>query len=763
MLVRLEAGGDAAALAPLAAALAQLGARMVVFPTDPRLGPEAAGSVVAGRHARPERPGSGSWVFTDPPVNGAAAWGAVVLPPLEGGVVRRLPASIRVDGEPVPTLPVAAARAAGLPTPETEYLPRFPASAEVLPAIDARRVLEGRVPAELVSGRVAVIAPATDPRLPGFATSAVPGAAALSLPELHAVALDSLLSGKAARGMGEVAAVLVVLAALPAGLLLYLRIGPRHWHWAALGVTAGILAAGWLALRFAGILLPVAALLVSQAVLSVALWRQREVAEDRALRGLRRGLSARLRAIAAPAFEGEGVGRADAWAAAAAMTSRLLGLRRSLFLVPRSAGAEAPTLEQAVGIGASLADIPPDLRDPTALPFGRAFREGGPVAVERRFLASAGPDEEVWLAPLSVGGADGTGFWAFTLPAGEPQRLPALMEAVRAAMEGLEMPSDRAATAGAQSLDAELARDVERMMARAATLAGVLNQVSTATVVFDPLGRVLHLNARMEAAAGAAALADSAALAPTDLVAALGGLDQAAAARLVRRVTLDRVPVELNATRQVGGRRHLLRLAVPETAGGGAAPALLIELVDVTEPLRLAEIQRGFAEHVGLKLRNVVEAIGLGAGLLVDSRLPEVARGRVLTRLQSALEAMRTTVAMAESFMAFEVGERRLQAYPVDALAALRGAFVEAEAAASRRRGLRLELNAPEIASLALAEPAALDAALRAMLLVLVDDAREGGRVTVAVEETAESIRIAAASEGYGMSGARLADVLAGD
>jgi PAS domain-containing protein len=690
-------------------------------------------------------------------------WGAVIIPPLDNGVLRRLATTVAVDGGPVPTLAYAAARQAGapdLPPPGVSFLLRFPHDLESLPRVDAQRVLDGRVPRELVEGRGAVVALAGDPDAPGLPTPGASALPTLRLPELRALALETLLSGRAVLEAGPAQSVALVLLAAAGGAAVYLRVGPRRWPFAAATATAGILAAGFGALRWAGLVLPVSALLASQVLLAFAIWRWREVGEDAALKRMCRELSAQLRGIAAPAMP---YGTDEArWAAVAATASRLLGLRRSLFLVARAAGA--PGLDQAAGIGASLADLPPDRRDPSRPPFSIAAGEGAPVAVERSFLASAGEGEEVYLAPLPRRGGAPRAFWAFTLGREEERRAPALLAAVRATAEEVMAPEEQAVPGlGGKRVDMALWRDVDRLIHHAVTLAGVLDRISTAVAVFDSLGRPLHVNARMAAATEAVGLRLGD-LAPSDLAAMLGGLPQDQAARLVRRVLLERSPVELPAARPLGGRRYLLRLVVPGTgdAAVAAAPALLCELVDVTEPLRLAEIQRGFAEHVGLKLRNEVEAIQLAAGLLGDDRTAVAVRSRVLALMRGALESMRATVAAAEGFMAFEVGAPGLNAYPVDALAALRAAAADAEREASRRRA-RLDVSSPEIASLVLAAPGALEAVLRSMLLLLVEDAREGSVVAVAMEEGAAAIVVRGVNEGFGMPDARLQAVLAGE
>lgn len=751
--------------AALAEALRRLGARQIVIPFNPGAAASSAprGDIVLGRRARPDRrDAAGGWVLTEPPVPVELDWGAVIIPPLDNGVLRRLPTTVAVDGGPVPTLAYAAARQAGapdLPPPGVSFLLRFPRSLESVPRVDAQRVLDGRVPRELVDGRSAIVALAGDPDAPGLPTTGASDFPALRLPELRALALETLLSGRAVLEAGPALSATLLLLAAAGGGAVYLRVGPRLWPLAAAVVTAGVLAAGYGALRWAGLVLPVSALLASQALLSLGIWRWREVGEDAALRRMRRELSARLRDVAAPAVpDGSDEAR---WAAVAATASRLLGLKRSLFLVPRVTGA--PGLDQAAGIGANLADVPLDRRDPSRPPFSTAAREGAPIAVERGFLASVGEGEEVYLAPLPSRGGAPSAFWAFALDRDEARRAPALLAAVRATAEGVMAPEDRAEPgAGGKRVDAGLWRDVDRLIHRAMTLAGVLDRISNAVAVFDPLGRPLHVNASMVAAAEAAGLRPGD-LAPSDMAAVLGGLRQDQAARLVRRVLLERSPVELPTVRPLGGRRYLLRLAVPDAGGTtAAAPALLCELVDVTEPLRLAEIQRGFAEHVGLKLRNELEAIQLAAGLLEDERTAAAIRQRVLARMRGALESMRATVAAAEGFMAFEVGGSSLDAYPVDALAALRAAAADAGREESRRR-VRLDVVAPEIASLVLAAPGALEAALRSMLLLLVEDAREGSVVAVAMEEGAAAVVVRGANEGFGMPDARLQAVLAGE
>ncbi|MFC7737630.1 hypothetical protein ACFQX4_17715 [Roseomonas sp. GCM10028921] len=774
LLLRLEGEQVKSDEAALVRALSRLGARQVLFPFGygSPLPSTDGTSVISGRHAQPDRLGGADagWVLAEPPVGSPTAWGVLIRPPLDAGVLRRMPTTVMVDGTPVPTLPYAAAQQAAAPTTLVSgeaFFPRFPRDPASLPSVDAQRVLEGRVPAELVANRSVVIAPPPDPRLPGFATPPNPDAATLPMPELQAVALDDLLSGRTVRELGPGASLLVILAASLAGLLVYKRISPRKSPWVALAVTAAILLAYYGSLRFADLLLPVSALMLSQGLLSLVIWRWREVAEEHVLTRMRRELSARLRKVAVSTSDERLQVGTDVWQAAAAMISRLLGIRRSLFLLPCQSPSGTPSLEQAAGVGANLADLPLDRRNPSLPPFSVAMQEGRAIPMERSFLAPAEAGEDVYLASVhSSPGAGGTSlFWVFTLPEGETQRVPALLEAIRGAAAVLEVPAGDSATfgTGAKRLDDALWRDVDALMRRATTLAGVLNEISTAAVIFDPLGRILHMNARMEAAA-AMTLPAGADVAPLDLVAALSGLSHDHAARLVRRVLLERTAVELNAARPLGGRYYLLRLAAlgGEEDGQAVASALLCEAVDVTEPLRLAEVQRGFTEHVGLRLRNQAEAVQLGIGLINDSRLPEPARVGVMARLRDAADAIGTTVTTAESFMTFEVGGPAFRTYPVDALAALRSAAAAASAEAARRRGVRIDLVTPEIAGLALASPAGLDAALGAILLLLVGDTRDGGAVSVTLEQSSTSMLITSVNDGFGMPEARLEAVLSG-
>jgi len=663
-------------------ALRGLGARQVIFTFNP--GDIVAQDVILGRHARMAR--GGNWIIAEPPVTAAAAWGAMMIPPAEYGIHRRQLTTIAVDGQSVPTLSFLAASRqtsgeSSLPTPGTAYLVRFPRSLEDIPRVDAERVLDGRVPRALVAGRSAVVALGTKAGQLGIATPVTPDAPLTTPAEFTVLALETLLSGRAVNEAGLVTTALLLLLFGGSGQLLYSQLGPRHGPSAVLAVIACVPLVGFVAVLLMDTLLPVSALLVSQALVSMWLWRGSELSGEQDLALLRREVSTWVHKGASPSEE------RDRWPALAAMTARLLGLHRSIFLTAAANGG----VEQTAAVGCSLSDISADMRNPARPPYSLATREGAPVAIGNGFLTSAGPNEDVYLAPLPS--ADGTvrTWWAFTLERDDVPRTRSLLAAVRGASEQIaDLAYDPAAAgADAKALNAELWRDFRYLGGRAAMLEGVVDELSTAVVIFDPLGRVLHTNSRMASIMALGGFTTGM-LAPSDIFTVLGGLPQEQSARLVRQVLLEREPVGLPAAHELAGRRYFLRFSVPrgqaDGDGRGALPlALICEVLDITEVARMAAFQRDFSSQFGLNLRNQFGAMMLIPGLLADPRLSETARARVLDRLRATVERARDNLASVGSYFKRELGGVNPDAYPVDPLASLHAVSEEATREAAQR------------------------------------------------------------------------------
>ncbi|AZQ69197.1 CHASE2 domain-containing protein [Silicimonas algicola] len=755
----------AAAWGELAQDLRGLGARQIVFAFDPHaadaLGPSpglAGDDLTVGRLARQFGSSSEEWEFLTPAPPTGTTWGAVFVPPAEYGIHRRQPISITVDGEVVPSLVGLAAERAGatdVPPPGTSFLLRFPESADRVPRIELGRVLEGEVVRDLFDGRTILVGVAEGPAAVGLTTPISPDAPTTRPLDFSAIALETLLNRRTVRDLELVPASFLLLATTLAGALVYSRVGPKNWPWAMALVLAGIVLLGTAALEAGDRLLPVTEIIFSQVLVSILVWQNREGNQDRMLRGLLRQ------------FSSEDSGRrAEAalppdWPVLCSMTRRLLGLRRSIFLVP---GKRPSRLEQAAAIGCCLADLPDDCLDPRRPPYLDAARAGEPVQVPSTFLDCASEDELIYLAPMRRNGA-AAGYWAFTVAGDEATEVPDMHRALQTAADLLDderKPAGLRYDSATKAVDALLYSRLGSMSLRARMLDSILDEVSTALVVFDQLGRVLHANGPMSPLTAAIGVPLDA-LTPSDLMAALCRLPEEQGSRLTRRVLLEGSGIELPALVDVEGRRYLLRFSpLRPSPRPGISEGLMCELLDVTDLVRLAQFQRSFVQHVGLQLRHEVATIHMAATLMADERLPEGKRRRSSAHLQAAVERTLERLAKVETFMEEEIETRSAVVLPVDPALALKSALATV-AEAAEQKGVRLEAQRSSLAGLVIADPLELRSLLGALLRLLVGDARRETEVSVTFEEGTTVVEIFLRNNGLGLPQARLEAILRGE
>jgi len=193
-------------------------------------------------------------------------------------IVRGRPsaAAARTTTEPLPAGRFALARPVLVP---------FAGPAGTHRQVSLADVLAGRVPPELLAGRVLLVGSTASGSGDQYPTpvGAMPGV------EIQANMLDSLLRGEVILPMGRAAsalATLLPLAVLLAGLLL---LPPRLNVALGLGLIAGLLAASALLLRWAGLWLPPAAGLAGLAlVYPLWGWRRLEAANAYMVRELTR-------------------------------------------------------------------------------------------------------------------------------------------------------------------------------------------------------------------------------------------------------------------------------------------------------------------------------------------------------------------------------------------------------------------------------------------------------------------------------------------
>lgn len=606
--------------------------------------------------------------------------------------------------------------------PSESFYVRFDGGFDGIPLLALADVVAGRVPAELITGRIAVIDIAPTASV-GLTTPVTPNAPTMSAARFHAFALQTLLSGRAVRDLAlPAAAGLVVLTAL-FGAMAYRRVRPRWAVAVALGVTLAILAAGLAALHWDNVLLPVAELLMLQALLSLFVWQRRETAQDDELEALRATLHAQAQAVTTPASNGD-LRHAD----------KLLGLEASLLIHITPAG--------------QLADKPDGLRrlglsEGGARLVRAALEEGAPVREETA-------DGSVWAVPLSMAGRV-RGLWiaGHTQAAGQkPSFARLLVEVADQVAQTLPVSANESTTYGT-----DLADSVAALRARMAVLEEVLGLASPGLGVYTPLGVEIFATTGMrQLLSDAGAPAEPGAV---ELAAALCGLPEPRVAAALRFVMAEQSVITLPLASSADEYR-VLRARWLSSLGGHTGGHLLLQVVDLTDAARAEEAIRTMGTQLDLMVRNDLEAVSLAAALLERADLPAVLRSRALERMGAAILRARTRLNATAPYMSAQGGLDADALFPIDLRTVLARTVVGA-----KRAGLQVEPHVPRTAAAVIAAPTQLTALVEAIIRYL-GGGISGGLVRVSVAERSETTTVAFYGSTSDLPQAKLAEFIDG-
>ena len=718
ILVGLAQRGDVAQSdrTALVAALAAAGAVAVAF-TEPVAVPvNAAVPVFAPRVAAQAADGSETGAIV------------VALAPATYGIHRKQALVFDRDGVALPSLESAVSGAG----PGAPFYVRFDGGFDGIPLLALADVVAGRVPPALVTGRIAVIDLAV-PGSVGLTTPVTPDAPVMSAARFHAFALQTLLSGRAVRDLGLPTATGLVVSTALLGAAAYRRVRPRRAIIVVLGVTLAILAAGLAALHWGNVLLPVAELLLLQALLSLFVWQWRESTQDEAQEALRAALDAQVQAVATPVANGD-ISHAE----------KLLGLEASLLVHINRAGQLADRTDGLRTLG---------LAEGGARLVRAALDEGAPVREETA-------DGFVWAVPLLVAGRL-RGLWVArpTKAAGQkPTFARLLVEVAGQVAQFLPVSVDDGTVRGN-----DVADSVAVMRGRMAVLEEVLGLASPGLGVYTALGTEIFATAGMrqllsDADAPAAAGA-------VELAAALCGLTEARVAAALRFVITEQTVFTLplasgalgsGALASGGHEYRVLRARWLSSLGGHTGGHLLLQVLDLTDAARAEEAIRTMGTQLDLMVRNDLEAISLAVVLLGRADLPDSQRTRALERMNAAVLRARTRLDATGPYMSAQSGLDADALFPVDLRTVLARTVIGA-----KRVGLQVDPDVPRTAAAVIATPARLTALVEAIIRYL-GGGLSGGPVRIAVAEGTENTTVEFYGAALDLPQARLVEFLDG-
>lgn len=724
--------------AQLVRALLAAGVRRVVFQADPGFDPAddafPPGAVVIPRPAA-KVPAKSAWRFVGPPPPPGELVATAAIPRSEAGLHRRQ--ILWLPGEESP-LPALASAATGTAAGANPYWLRLSRN-QNLPRIEASQVLAGQLQSQALGGAIALVEPAggdasvATPRdRPGTRTSAS---------EFQALSIQTLATGRAVSPLDRLGAgLLLVLFALASGLI-YLRSDPKRVLPLLVAASLGVIGAGtWLALEFANVLLPVTALTLSQLIAAPMVLLRAELSEDRSLRRfVTRTINLSSRQVLL-----KDLGRLPGFLAG---TAPLLGIERAL--VVEETGGRLVEIE---ALGASLEAISARPRKIRAY-LRRARRSQQPVDA-----AALVPDWRGTVRLAALGPAKGEVYWLYAF-APEHDHAAALHGAAGVSGDYRSILQLRAdLSAGGDHYREyrpadEWAGGAVRLIAdQGQQVASGLDTLETAVAVYHPIGFPLHANAAM------IALCEQLDLAPadtalTELLAALTHLEPDRIAALAKDLLLHGGEMRVDA-REIDTRMRQARIAAVLDSARGRPLSLTVEVIDISEPRRLAQLRLTLANLLDVSIRNDLVAIGFALASVRSGRLGAERLDQALASIAEASERATSRLDALAPHLHPAPGAPASQSFPIDAKAAVEEAEGRVAQLAAEMQ-LEIEGDRPAIAGFTIADPQVLADTIEAMLrIVLADSApRENIRIDLAEEEKRTRITI---SGGIGMAFERL-------
>ena len=786
--------------------LEKLGARQILFTflpenTSPRFFERAntMGTVIFGRGivadpaGDPDQARLEPWPAAVNTLDREPPFGVVALPPADNGYYHRQYAGFTVQGQHHPALEVrAAAQSAGDPSllPDQPYWVNFQGGPAYLPTVGLQRLLRDGLIPELVRGRSVLIGVLPPPQTPSLHTPLDQTAnSGMSLLAFQGYALETLLRNQPIQPFSALMVLTILAVVVFASMIIYQwgRLRFRLW------VTSGILlihaALVWLSLAYAHWWLPATALIVAQIATFTLVFWHRSLAEDKVLRSLIVNLSSRLREHATPpGFYAS----PEPWKQVVDLVRQTLDLSWLIFLerIP-----DQYYLREIAAMNCQFADIDERRRDYRRSPYSDALVERRALRLTRRLFLKADPTIDQYLTPLLFG-SELLGFWAMGV---SPDKIAAnpdfftLVDDFRHQItellyHRLQWQQRQTAEArnetlrylrleGGESLHHTLRQTMLAFERRLFGLEQVFQGMETAAIFYNPFGRALQTNKAMTVILRRGQL-PAYEMTALDLLSALCGTSLSDGRQALQRVFTAHQTVTLPAS--VPGdtqHRYTLRArpilvadnAQPPQSPSEAVEALpfqlrgiLIELIDVTTLHNLSLLKSELKERVHQQLRNHLQTMVLAVALREGqggegSREP----GRAILRQQ--VETAVALLNQAQKYLLTDLAAlQQFDRYPVEPRTLLRAALTRLARQADERR-VRIAVQMPEILSLVMADPDALEEILETLVTVLIEDAVVGSELTVKLREQVGWLVYDFTNQGFGMPDAKLQRWLSGN
>ena len=644
-----------------------------------------------------------------------------------------------------------------------------------IPLVKASRVLDQGLAPALVKDRIILIGEAQRPGIPGFTIPLRP-AQGISQLELQGYILHSALSNRFLEFSGFWVTALGVLIL---GLLSTLLFQWMPSHISAVFAFAMCIFIGfvqWAGVKFGTTIIPAWELIVAQLANLLAVYQLQRNREEKTLSRIIAKTNSRLTERVQPV----NFNRAeDPWKKVLSLVNQQLNIKRSIFLEKVPADHRVREIE---ALNCSINDISERRRDYEREPYSSALEANAPVEPFRDYFEEVEEGEIQYMVPLNFGGFV-LGFWALSLIPKKNWNRQAFENNVRSfatqiaellyhrhhwhnRILRLETPWRKLMSVEAGlNLHRELNNTVDLLEHRLDILEDVLNGLSTAVIVYDVFGQVLHTNSIIEHLAQENNVAVYK-LTAMELLAQSNDIPLDEARNKLRYVTLKQQTLVQSSGLFSNRGSYLLYirpLMIKSTDSTDQVQpfqirGILFEFADLTQIQQHDEIRQDIADQYFSQMRENLAMIGYAAEDIGTSTADN--KTERLESIAVKLQQSHQLTDRVEEELKNQIHMRE-QTVPTNIVPIITR-LIEASEEAAGGKELTFEFQPPTSDSLNFVEPKTFEQLFSALLTLLIEDATHRSVLRVSIQNPDKNtLCISLANSGGGLPQEQLEHTLA--
>ncbi|MFY0641081.1 MAG: HAMP domain-containing histidine kinase [Bermanella sp.] len=621
-----------------------------------------------------------------------------------------------------------------------------------IPIVTAKRVLKHGLATSMVKDKVILIGDALEPGEPGF-TVPIRTDIGISQLELQGYALHSALAQRFLSSPSYLMTLLGTLIIASISILLFQWFPPHISALYSIFICVGIAVTQWFSVKFNTVILPASEWIIAQIFILLAVYQLRRNKEEQALNRIIAETNSRLSERVQPLNFNRSD---DPWKKILSLVNQQLNLRRSIFLEKINGEHRVKEIE---ALGCSINDISEFRRDYQRSPYSDALKVNRPIIPFRDYFNEVKENEIQYLIPL-IFVNDLLGFWALTLIPDErfdkdlfennlinfSNQISELLyhrKQWKLHDEKSKNPWRKLISLEiGQSLHVQLSQSVTLLQNRLNTLEHVFNGLSTAAIVYDVFGQVLHTNSMIEYLSRINDIAIYN-LTAMELLARAGDMSLDDARKKLRYVTLKNQTIAIVSSTFSSHTSHLLRirplLSSTKANSDQVHPfqilGILFEFIDISQIQQNIEIRQDITHKYLNEIRNYLSAMTLASRQL--QKKSNADHNQWLIIIKEKIEESSKLTRQIEDELNKQVYMSDQQVVPVNIAPAISRAL-EAVEERAESKDIKINYREPELNTLSYIEIKTFEKLISSILNMLIQDSNHESVISVFILDVSE-------------------------